>query len=164
MRHAQISQMFVFILAVIVIGSTIYIGMRLFSDFKDTGCETLKARFMQDMNDIIEDSSPYGSRAIESVRPSCDARELCFVSSDAIGDAEKSAMITDESIKMSVSSGVKTNMFIRDNVGLQPMGYDERIKIDNPYFLCANAGNSGFTFKTEGKGNAIVISDAMSGS
>lgn len=162
MKKAQMQQMFVFLMAAIVIISTVYIGYRLFSGFSDAGCDTIKAKFTNDIGDILQESSSFGSRAIKTIRPSCNAAQLCFVDTNAIndaisGDMTKTNSVSDDAIRAIVSSGVKTNIFLKDDVGLQPVGYDEMITVQAPYFICFNNTPKGFVFKTEGQGNAVNI-------
>jgi hypothetical protein len=162
-RTAQISQIFLMITALLVIGGTIFLGGKLIGGITGTACSANDATFFKNIVEIIDDKSSYGSRDIVSIKTPCDAINLCFVDGTKIGKSTFDGK--DSTIKTSVTQGVPTTVFLQDHSGVMvPVGDEPRIEVvaaDDTVLneeLCIPAVGGEFAFRTEGYGRKIRIS------
>jgi len=174
-QAGQIPQLFIFLAAILVIGATIVIGMKLFSGLKGTACEANDVTFQREVKNLINERITLGSRGIATLSPPCDAIALCFVDAGAIEDESARGNIEypdetlpedkDKTILASVKAGSTTNIFLRQKDRAIDAGYDERIILrkkptDDPSetILCIPLDAGEFKFKTQGFGRFISFS------
>ncbi len=163
MKNAQISQIFLMITALIVIGATIFLGGKLIGGLTGTVCSANDAVFLKEIVQVIDDKASYGSRDIVQIKTPCDAITLCFVNDSNIGDP---GFISDNSVIQNVVRvGTPTTIFLEGHDGATvPVGDEERIEVNTNYagdtnpVICIPAVSGEFTFRTEGYGRKIRIS------
>ncbi|MDD9953876.1 MAG: hypothetical protein OXR66_06085 [Candidatus Woesearchaeota archaeon] len=151
----QTQQVFLFLVAVIVIIATIFLGGKLFGFVTSTSCGASDTTFVREIKHMLNDNALYGSRNVVTIDGPCEARELCFVDAVAIGNPFPQPV--DPTIDASVSNGVRTNIFLQKESGMLAVGYDERIGLQNPQTVLCIPLERGFTFTTEGYGRTIII-------
>jgi hypothetical protein len=168
--RAQIPQLFLFLSAVLVIGATLFIGMKLFGWLSDTGCEASDASFIQEMDGIIGEYLSYGSRGRVSIRTSCDAHELCFVDVRDVGDATYDAIDAADPenearavLQTKVRNRIPTTIYVLTDDDALERGADTRITLADGARgtpVCIQPVGGKFTFMIEGLGRTVVISRA----
>lgn len=154
--RGQLSQVFLFLVAIIVIVATLFVGFRLFSALSGSACDAVQEDFEAAMRSAITDNIVRGSRNVVAIKPPCKAEMLCFVDGGAIGEAGFASSFA--TINASVHTGIATNLFLVSDDGVSPAGFDERIRLDVPLeHLCVEQGQGGFTFRTRGEGNTMLV-------
>jgi hypothetical protein len=122
-KKAQISQVFIYIMALFIFALILYYGYYSISSFIKRGEEVVFIKFKTELESEIDVLLPqYGSVSIFSekkpLKVPSDVEEICFVSSDLIGssiDKLPSSLIhyrKDPTIKLSVAEGAQENVFI----------------------------------------------------
>lgn len=161
-NRAQMSQVFIFFMAVIVIVATVFLGMKLLGVLTGTACDVSSADFQIDLHKILDANSNFGSRGIARLRAPCNAQQLCFVDAGAIN---KSGFWSNHSsIQNAIRVGVRENIFVILDAGMVD-DYDERIILRDPGSpvnltdLCILQGNGEFVFRTEGYGRFIKVTE-----
>lgn len=165
MKNAQISQVFLMITTLLVIGATIFLGGKLIGGITGTACSANNAVFFKEIVQVIDDKSSYGSRDIVQIKTPCDSINLCFVNSSSINKNGNSEFITqNQVIQSAVRAGSPTTIFLEGRDGVTvPVGDEERIIVNTNYtgeadsVICIPAVSGEFTFKTEGYGRTIRI-------
>jgi len=165
-RAGQINQVFILIVAVIVIVATIALGVRLLGFFQNTSCGVADAGFQEDLSQALDGGSVYGSRDEITLFAPCDAQELILIDSQAMSlQATTPVRTGDQTIDAALAAGVRTNAFVIIDGVAQEVGYDERIIVQRsptgglatvPY-LKVPSRNGRFTFLTEGFGRFVRV-------
>jgi hypothetical protein len=163
MMRGQIPQLFIFLMAILVIGATLFIGIKVFGMLDSSACEANDAAFMRDIKGLIDENAVYGNKNSVSLRSPCDATAICFVDKDALGSS--GFIGNDTTITLSVRNAVQTNIFLKGRDKTVPVGFDERIILREPdepvpplNDRCIEAVSGKLSFRTRGYGRYIVIS------
>ncbi len=155
----QIPQLFIVLMALLVIGATLFLGLKMFNTLSSVGCEANDAAFVRDIKTLLDENAVYGTRATVTLRPPCDAVALCFVDVRTVAVPPAEFKGNDSVITASVKSGVKTNIFLQGREKTAPQGFDERIILHVPEKdLCVLAVGGRFSFRAEGQGRTITVS------
>ncbi|MBU1201826.1 MAG: hypothetical protein KJ583_02505 [Nanoarchaeota archaeon] len=156
MRKGQIHQVFIYILTIIVVGLILLIGYKSFGGIMKKGCDVEKATFKSTLESYISKYSSYGSFHMEPLKAPCAYQQICFVSSEKIGDSGFDS--SNEIIKSSVKESIKNNIFIVKDV-TDAIGFNEKIVVDNTGgIVCINNTNGYFRVNFEGLGRNVSIS------
>lgn len=154
MRRAQIQgQIFVYILALFIVGLILYFGYNAIQDLTDRADLAAKIKFQTDIESYIKSlRGNYGSEKTIRLNVPGGFEKVCFADiSFHFGNEMNDYPIIEESVK----SGVQKNVF------LFPPGTDayyvgEMEVADN--FKCFDVLAGRITIKLEGKGNSVEIS------
>ncbi len=166
MNRGQISQVFLMITTLLVIGGTVFLGGKLIGGLSGTACSANDASFFKEIVQVIEDKASYGSRDIVQIKSPCDAVNLCFVNASNINIEGNPDFYSDNAvIKSVIQSGAPTTIFLEGHDGVTvPVGDENRIEVLSNYqggtdsVICIPAVSGEFTFRTEGYGRKIRIS------
>lgn len=161
--HGQMPVAFSFFAAIIVIVAVLFLGFRMIGTLGSSACDASTVDFMEEISAVLDIGAVFGSARSETLRPPCDARMLCFVDFQSIGD--ETFISEDATITASVRNNVQANIFlVTDDEGTIDVGYDSRVMLrerNNPNIpqspVCIPAGPDGFMFRTEGFGRAVRI-------
>lgn len=159
MNKGQVNQVFLFLIAIIIILATLYLGGRFLGIFTGTACDASDAEFMHQLGSTLDEYSTYGSRGSADIQASCDARQLCFVDSTMVGSPESISFSSPyPAMNSAVRNGVESNIFLIRDAGTLDVGYDPRIRV-RPVegYTCVNVTRGEFVFRTEGQGRHIMI-------
>lgn len=157
MNRGQVQQVFLFLMAVIVIIATIYLGGKFIGMFTRTACDAGDAEFMEELDRTLDEYSTYGSRGTATVGTPCDAERLCFIDHTLIGSPESASFQSDDpAMTAAVRSGVETNVFLMREEGTLGVGYDPRIVVQSGV-RCVNASRGEFRFRAEGAGRTVTV-------
>ena len=159
MKRSQIySQVFVYILALLVISLILAYGYRFVHNFQQRANQVSCYKFENDLKNAVQRlSSDYGAVERKDLELCSPYEEICFVESFGTPSMPNNV---DPVIKSDISSHLATkdwdNVFLMENVA---KSFFDAGKISvEPNVLCLNATNGKISLRVEGKGNHVVIS------
>lgn len=163
-KKGQIAgQIFIYIMAIIIIGTIIIIGAKAIIGVGEKTCNAEKLNFKTDIESKIEEKNSFGSVTTKAFRAPCDYDSVCFVDRSYIGDnefrCERSKIIED-----SVIAGVRDNIFVMSNKNTISIGYSDLVGL-NPgpsgekKCLCIDKLNGNFNIRFSGRGATTEISN-----
>lgn len=154
-RHGQLySQIFVYILTMILISFIFVYGYNAVQNFKKRAEQVSCLKFKNDMVNAIESiSSDFGSIKRKELQLCAGYSKVCFVESFESPNIPGNI---DPIIKDSILSSTGRNVFLVENLAKESF-YAGKISVD-PDVFCINAVNSKINLKLEGKGNHAEIS------
>ncbi|NQU98090.1 hypothetical protein HQ533_01370 [Candidatus Woesearchaeota archaeon] len=160
MRKGQIQQVFIYIVAIVIVGIILLIGYRAISGLTDKACQVEKTTFKSSLESYITKYSSYGSLHRESLNAPCSYANVCFVNTTAIIDEETLTQGPDV-IKNSVKDGIEQNIFLVKSNFTEPFGFMTEIEVEKK-IICINNTNGKFYIKFEGLGKKTIISSGVS--
>ena len=155
MRKGQLySQIFIYILTIILISFILVYGYNSIQTFKKRAEQVSCLKFKNDLINAIKSiSSDFGSIKRKELQLCNDYSKVCLVESfespNMPGDV-------DPIIKDSVLSNTEKNVFLVENIAKESF-YAGKISVE-PDVLCIKAVNGKINLKLEGKGNHAAIS------
>lgn len=160
--RGQIPQIFIFIMALLIIGATIFLGMRLIGGLQGAACSANDRAFQEEIRKEIDTYASYGSRDDIAIRPPCDAISICFVDNRSLSGSFDEM---NKVINTSVNAGVKTNIFLQGRDATVPVGYDPRIwtaagATAPANATCIPAVGGRFNINAEGYGRYVIVRPA----
>ncbi|HEY9703722.1 MAG TPA: hypothetical protein V6C58_14840 [Allocoleopsis sp.] len=165
-RKGQIAgQIFIYIMAVIVIGAIAIIGYSAIDKVLNKSCDAEKAVFKTNLEELIEKYTSFGSVNKKTIRAPCEYDTICFVDSSITSfDTPKilkdNFICANRLISDSVKSGSETNIFVKSNDKTIPIGYSQLVSLtdaDKNKCLCIPAKNGNFYVTFTGKGTSAEI-------
>ena len=162
MARGQINQVFILIVAVVVIVATVAMSARLLGLFEETACSAAGGGFRDELDRTLLAGSAFGSRDEPSLIVPCDAEALYLI------DAEAASVTTGEpTIDAALEAGVRTNVFVIVDGAAQEVGFDQRIIVGRspgeplatPPFIRIEERRGRFTFRTEGFGRFVRVEE-----
>jgi len=165
-KKSQISQVFIYIMALFIFALILYYGYYSISSFIQRGEEVAFIKFKTELESEFDVLLPqYGSVSIfnekKPLKVPSDVEEICFVSSDLLGrtiDKLPGSLRNyqkDRTIKLSVAEGAEENVFIIPREE-RPSIYLTHIKVDDD-FLCIPIKQGRLDIRLESFGNYIQI-------
>ena len=151
MKKAQVNQIFIFILILIVISFTIVFGYRAIKNLTKQSDETLIIMFENGLKKDIKSNMAYGFENLIETELSLKYERICFVNL-----SYDENLVPDEYvlIKSSVRSGVKDNVFIGNN--LERTFEIEHLEVTDGFFCIDNT--AGFIkLHVKGLGDRAII-------
>ena len=158
-RGQIIGQVFIYIMAVIVIGAIALIGYNAIKGTMNKSCQVEQLTFKSYLEQMIERYSSFGDVKKESLAAPCSYQTVCFVDADSIDAKTPNSCPTNKIISNSVQDGVKTNIFVVSGSSTLPIGYSNLIKT-TPACLCIKAVNNNFQLVFRGQGSKTEISSS----
>ncbi|MBS3130982.1 hypothetical protein J4212_00980 [Candidatus Woesearchaeota archaeon] len=160
MKKAQlISQVFIYIVAVLVTAFILGFGYKAIASFKEKAGQASELKLRNDMTNAVKTiSSDYGSVRVMDIRVPGGYNEVCFVKTyNGFPSDQSAATIADYPIiKNSIDSNSEDNVFLVDNIERSSFAIG---KIDpDPDFLCAKIPSGILRLKLEGMGDHTRIS------
>lgn len=166
MRKAQIQQVFIYLVAIFVIGFLIIFGYRMINNILDKKCDVDQASLVSGIQQQLDDNSRFGRVSQAKITAGCGYNELCFVDAAYEGTfIPGDAYATDERyalIRANAAENIPYNIYLLNpNNELLPIGYDERIDTEQKegqHIFCVGAEQGSFTFWLEGLGkNGVAV-------
>jgi hypothetical protein len=164
-KRGQIAgQVFIYVMAVIVIGVIALIGYNAIHTIITKSCNVERANFKLDIEKDIETYTSDGSVWVEKINVPCGYDTICFVDASKIGDS--SFTCNNKIIQNSVQQGNPQNMFVMAGQNTVQLGYSDLISLGSPYTdaalppscLCIKQRNNKFYITFNGKGSSIEVS------
>ena len=159
-RKAQvIGQVFIYIMAAIIIGIIILIGYNAISGTIERSCQVEQAGFKTKIESLIDKSSNYGSITRQPISAPCRYEEVCFIDAQSIG--QPLADCGNKIISASSRDGDLKNIFVSSSKATVPIGYSPLLKIENPSgCTCITQKSKNFFITFEGEGSATLVKAA----
>ncbi|MFH1072394.1 MAG: hypothetical protein V1743_03115 [Nanoarchaeota archaeon] len=176
MRRAQIQQVFIYIMTIIVIGFILLIGVRSYIKIQKTSCDAEKITFIRELNKVLTENTVWGRESTEKVRRPCEYEVVCFADARSILNFKTISTITPTTfnyptsamikniISNSVQYGVNQTIFLANRKSVEPIGFNEMVVLQDPatpgipeFALCVQSSSGYFNFKLSGKGNAVLV-------
>ncbi len=156
-NKAQISQLFIYIFIIVIVGAILLIGYKSINNFISKGCDVEKINFKEQTESLINKYNDYGSYHEERISAPCRFSRVCFVNTDTIKN-KISLEIDDLTIKTSVENGVEKNIFLIGEY-TSAVGYVDLIEVDNggTGIICFNSQGGNFHIGFEGLGKSTKI-------
>ncbi|MBW2965809.1 hypothetical protein KY342_01755 [Candidatus Woesearchaeota archaeon] len=167
MKKSQISQVFIYIMALFIFALILYYGYYSISSFIKRGEEVVFIKFKTELESEVEVLLPqYGSVSIfnekKPLKVPGDVEEICFVSSNLISTAIEDLPPSllnyrkDRTIKLSVAEGAEENVFILPREE-RPAIWLPHIEVSDD-FLCIPTKQARLDIRLESFGNYVKIS------
>lgn len=159
-KKAQIAgQIFVYILAALVIGVMVLIGYAAIGKILPKTCQVESISFKSDIESLVERYNTYGSVNKESLTAPCDYEYICFADSREIGKEEFSC--DNKIIENSVKDGSTDNIFVSTQKKTIPIGHSDLIQLDDPSSCtCIQQKSKNFFITFKGQGASTIISES----
>ena len=153
--EAQIySQIFIYILTIILVSFILVYGYNAVQNFKSRVEQVSCLKFKNDLQNAVESiSSDFGSVKRKDLQLCAGYFQVCFVESFESPILPNNI---DPIIKDSILSSTGKNVFLVENIAKESF-YAGKISVE-PDVLCIKAVNGKVSLKLEGKGNHVFIS------
>lgn len=155
MRRGQLySQIFIYILTIILVSFILVYGYNAVQNFKKRAEQVSCLKFKNDIVNAIEGVSPdFGSVKRKELQLCSGYTKVCFVETFENPNLPNDI---DPIIRDSILSSTGRNVFLLENIAKESF-YAGKISVE-PDILCIKAVNSKINLRLEGKGNHAVIS------
>ena len=153
--RAQIySQIFIYILTIILISFILIYGYNAVRNFKDRAEQVACLKFKNDLSNAVESiSSDFGSVKRKDLQLCSGYSQVCFV------ETMESPILPNDAdpiIKDSILSNTGKNVFLVEKIAKESF-YVGKISVE-PDLLCIKVINSKISIKLEGRGNHAFLS------
>lgn len=169
MSKAQVvGQIFVFIMAALIIGVIMLIGYNAISGTISKQCQIEQLSFKTKIESLIDRSNGYGSVTKQSLIAPCKYETVCFVDATKIGSDLDGC--NNKIINRSSLSGDLKNIFVSTKTKTVPIGYAPLLRLNNTenctcitqknknfYITFAGKGSGTYLFNTQSIGNANIV-------
>jgi hypothetical protein len=159
-KKAQISQAFVYIAAVLVIGAIIVLGFKGLGLIFKTNCEGQRLDFERDLESFLDEYSEYGTVQEKTLTLPCKAEKICFVDYEYVKNV--GASLQNDQLDPVMLSNIHDgtgNVFIKGEF-TEKISLSNKVAIDNDKVLCVNASYGKVRLVFSGTGKAALITPA----
>lgn len=156
MTKAQTQQVFLYLLAAIMIGVIVLIGYKSITTVTTHSCEAQKIEFMTTLRDIAETNHVYGVRKLIKIQPPCGYSTLCIINSSS--NRGNKPLNMPSILDTAWRNGVAQNIYISRSGthNLEALGTIDYFATPKG-FVCINTTNGLFQFIVEGTGRYALI-------
>jgi len=166
MRKAQVSQVFTYIIILLVIGVLVVMGYRGIMSIMKTSCQHERVLFERDLLNFIDENTDKGSVHEETLKAPCDVTEICLVNSNYCPSTERQGAPlgtgTDAVIR-SAADDCTSNVFFKGKF-TEAVGFSNKIALApvppstlQPTLQCFNVRSGEFKFLFTGLGRKTQI-------
>jgi hypothetical protein len=166
MRKAQMSQVFTYLVIILVVGVIAIFGYKGIAGILKTQCDHQRVLFEKNLVDFIDEYSDYGSVNEETLNAPCDITAVCFVDSsyyESISLQFDPALADNDPVVASAVKDKTTNIFIKAKF-TEPIGLSKKLvlKPEDGSFKCFEAKSGKFKFVFRGLGRKTQIESGWS--
>ncbi len=153
------------VIAVVVL----LLGYRFIDQVLGRGCDVERLEFQHSLERMLKRYSAYGSLQRPTLQAPCGAQLLCFVDATQIdADPGKEGYEGNGSFSYSnnpiIEAAVKSpsqsrpaNIFLVSDKATEPVGYNEKIRLETGSILCVEARGRGFALEMHGQGRTVLL-------
>lgn len=152
MKKSQVSNIFVYLLTIIVVSFILIYGYTQVAKIREQGKKAAYLKFKTELESLVEASISYGNVRLEELEVPGGYREVCFVTTDSTPSIGSEYPI----IANSVTSGAKKNVFLVENIAKESFFID-KIKVSGDFICILNTAGR-LNIRLEGKGDHVEIS------
>jgi len=159
-KSQVVGQIFIFIMAALIIGVIILIGYNAISSTLSKSCQIEQISFKTKFESLVERSNGWGSVTKQSLIAPCQYETVCFVDATQIGNTSINALsdCKNNIIKRSALDGDIKNVFVSTSKKTVPIGYAPLLRIDNPNnCTCITQKNKNFQITLLGIGQGTIV-------
>lgn len=164
MRKAQVSQVFTYIAAILVIGLLVVFGYKAIDMMLSKQCDAKRVIFEKNLLDFIDQYSDYGSVQEEFMKTPCDAKEICFANASLCPYDPYSATpieyYTTDQVIIAEVTDCKANIFIKSEFTetlMNPTKFSGKIALEGDPLQCFKVNNGQVKLVFTGLGSKIKI-------
>ena len=156
MKRAQIySQIFIYVLTIILISFILVYGYNAVRNFRDRADQVACLKLKSELSNSVESiSGDFGSIRKKDLQMCRGYTQICLVETF---EKPKLPGRIDPVIKDSVLSNTGRNAFLADKIAKESF-YAGKISVE-PDVLCIKSVNNKVSLRLEGKGNHAIISE-----
>ncbi len=162
-RKAQINHVFMFLIAIMIIGAIALIGMRSINGIMKDKCTADIIIFKNEITEKIASNNDYGSVNYEKISAPCKYYTLCLVDAQTI---KNPLLLTgmgypgEQIIRDSVKDGVEKNIFLIGKDEVRSIGYVKQLKLSDPSNVTCIRKKAGvFNLLLKGQGRLTEVSE-----
>jgi len=130
---AQISQVFTYIIIILVVGLIVVFGVRGIIKIMNANCEHQDVLFNKTLMSFIDEYSDRGMVQEESIKAPCDAEEICFADSEYCPRASSTltldAIPASENLIRDAVGSCTANVFVKGKFTI-PIGFSKKISVN----------------------------------
>ena len=163
-NKAQINQVFMFIIALFIIGAIALIGVRSIGGIMEDKCTTDFVIFRDKLTETISTNNDYGSVNYERLSTPCKYHTLCMVDATIIENPEEFTGTNFPGsfiITQSVQDGVEANAFLigQDNE-VRELGFIRQLQLEDAQnATCIRVKGGAFNLLLKGQGRTTLVSE-----
>ncbi len=151
-----VGQIFIFIMAALIIGVIMLIGYNAISGTLSKSCQIEQLSFKTKIESLIDRSNGYGSVTKQSIIAPCKYETVCFIDATKIGSPISKC--PNQIINRSSADGDMKNIFVATKMRTAPIGYSPLLRLNNTdNCLCITQKNKNFYITLVGKGSGTVL-------
>lgn len=155
-----IGQVFIYIMAAIVIGAIVLIGYWAVKNITEKSCQVEQVTFKTKIESFAAKHSSYGSVNKEAIIAPCNYDTVCFVDAGRIGNTTGLPKCKNRVINASVVDGDLKNIFLVTSKTTVPIGYSEYISVEDlQNCTCIKQVNKNLYITFKGYNFRTVISE-----
>lgn len=164
-RKAQISQVFTYLMIIMIVGIIVLVGYKGIAWIMKTNCDQGEASFQKELLELIDEYSDRGSTHMQILSAPCNVIKICLADSrlcDTVGEFGDIYAYTDETPEMLVIrssvADCDSNVFVLGKV-TEPIGYAPKLvlKDEDAPFKCFDVRSGKFRFLFRGLGRKTQV-------
>jgi len=158
-RKAQISQVFTYLIIILVVGLILIFGYKAVIWITDTHCEQQRISFEKSLLGFIDEYSDYHSIHEETLKAPCDVTEVCFANSSycpRISSTLSIQGLPDDTVIRSNVDDCTANIFIKNDF-TKALAFSDKVVLKGNHYQCFKARNKDFKFLFTGLGRKTMI-------
>jgi len=161
-KKAQIQQVFVYIITIVVVGLIFMIGYKAIGGMMSKGCDVEKTTFKTNLESFITKYTSYGEFHLEEMGVPCSFAQICFVDTGLIRNPPTTFTypknyIIESSVQ---DSDVEENIFMIKTDITEPLKFSPEVVVDGD-IICINNTDGRFHLAFEGMGRETKISSGL---
>jgi hypothetical protein len=170
MNRGQVNQVFIFIIAILVVGVIVIVGVRSMSGLIDDKCTADFVTFQDRLRDAVLTNNDYKAVNEAKLSSPCGYQYLCMVDSRHVKEGNLLNGFTGEKgsfiIRDSVKDKVEANVFlVNANDDVKEVGYISQLHTNeynsnnNDGVLCVEAKSGRFRLRLNGEGRTTLVTE-----
>ena len=163
MKKAQVQQVFIYIMVILVVGTILLLGVRAIMNIMDKACDVNEVVFKKELEDAMSKYSRSGNLGYETIKVPCNYDELCFTNQSAtdceaisVGNDPRSERI-NQVLQNECEAGTGNNVFITQGQYTTPLfAIDNLIIGEIGGAFCVQPRGNNYHIRLEGIGSGQV--------
>ncbi|MFP4567925.1 MAG: hypothetical protein ACLFN8_03190 [Candidatus Woesearchaeota archaeon] len=158
-KKAQIQQVFTYLMAILIIGAILLLGVRSIGNIQGKACDVDEVTFKRDLENLMSKHANTGNIGYEQIRVPCDYDYLCFTNHTqtncAFNDIEELTAEQKQIMVQECNVGTGNNVFITQGNTLTPLFSIENLQTKESF--CLEPKSNRYHMKFEGVGRRQVL-------
>lgn len=150
-KKAQMQQVFTYIMAILIIGTILILGLRAITNITDKACDVDEVTFKKDLEETISKNSNLGMVGYENIKVPCNYDKLHFINSTGMNCEG----IDNDIIKTECETETGNNVFITQGKITTPLFSIENLVV-GPEIVELEPRGGQYYMKLEGIGKRQV--------